>query len=153
MNMGNLNNASKESFSAEQVARISGLSSYMIDYLSRSKIVKPTVLPQPGRGRRRLYSFGDIVVLRAVSTLLSSGISVARLRKGISTLQKQYGRELRTTPSHFFCTDGKNVYFRDASGVVSDLTKGGQQVFAFVIDLKRLQADTEKKLKAQRRAA
>lgn len=145
--------STESSFTVEQVAHISGLSSYMIDYLSRTKIVKPTVLAQPGRGRRRLYSFGDIVVLRAVSTLLGSGISVARLRKGISALQKLYGRDLRTTSSQFFCTDGKNVYFRDASGVVSDLTEGGQQVFTFVIDLGRLQLDTERKLDQKNRAA
>jgi len=142
-----------DSFDAVQVVKICGMSRYMVDYLARAKIVKPTILAQPGRGSRRLYSFGDLVTLRTASTLLASGISVAKLRAGLATLQKKYGRQLQTTPADFFCTDGKSVYFRDASGVVSDLSGGGQQVFAFVIDLKRLHADTAKIVAAEGKVA
>jgi DNA-binding transcriptional MerR regulator len=152
MNMAKTKATGFDSFDAEQVARLSGLSCYMVDYLARSKIVKPTLLPNPGRGRRRRYSFGDIVVLRTVATLLKSGVSVAKLRRGVSILQKKYGRDVSNTPADFFCTDGKNVYFRDASGVLSDLSEGGQQVFAFVIDLKRVHAETERIISAERKA-
>lgn len=139
----------KSTYSSREAAAISGLSVYMVDYLARSKIIEPSIRLRPGRGKKRLYAFGDLVALKVAAAILQAGISVAKLRKSLATLQKKYGRKLRTTPSSFFCSDGDTVYFRDADGVVADLTKGGQMSFLFVLDLRSIHDETAEAIKLQ----
>src|SRR5262249_41239093 len=118
-------------FTAAQAARLAGFRSpMMVDYLARTEVVVPSVLKQPGRGRRRLYSFGDLVVLRAVSRLLESGISVARLKMALQSLQRNF-RQLNPEDalSRYLITDGRNVYLEEESGALTDLTRAGQMTF------------------------
>jgi DNA-binding transcriptional MerR regulator len=117
----------------------------MVDYLARTEVVVPSVLRKPGRGRRRLYSFGDLVVLRAVGRLLESGISVARLKTALKTLQRNF-RHLRPegTLCRYLITDGRNVYLEEESGALTDLTDAGQMAFAFVVDIRGARDDVIK---------
>jgi MerR HTH family regulatory protein len=137
-------------FDSAQASAICGLSRTMVDYLARSSVVRPTVRRGPGRGRRRLYSFGDLVTLRAVKVLLRAGVSVAKLKRGMATLQKKYGRSFESCPADFFLTDGRTVLFRSSIDVVADITAGGQLVFGFMCDLRQLHTDTAKLVKAHR---
>src|SRR5690242_15438177 len=111
-------------FSSKRAARLSRLTPVMVDYLARTKVVVPTIKARPGRGKPRLYSFGDLVTLRAVKTLLKAGFSVKRLKRGMADLQEAYGRTLGECPGHYLFTDGKKLFLRDAEDSVREVTAG-----------------------------
>lgn len=137
-------NQKATSFDSAQAATISGLARTMVDYLARTNVVRPSLLRRPGRGRRRLYSFGDLVTLRAVRALLKAGVSVAKLKRAMATLQSHYGRSLGSCPAEYLFTDGRSVYFRSAKDVVADVAEGNQLVFLFMCDLRQLHAETDR---------
>ena len=114
----------------------------MVDYLARTGIVTPSIRAKPGRGRRRLYTFGDVVLLRAVNVLLSAGLSVAKLKIALDTVRSKF-RNL--TPeqamSRFLITDGQKVLLEDETHALIDLTADGQLVFAFVVDVEAARQD------------
>ena len=120
-------------------SKLSGLSSAMVDYLCRTEIFVPTGRPKPGRGRSRLYTFGDLVVLRGLRALLASGISVARLKKALATLREMHTEITpKTVPAKYLVANGRQVFFWDEKRRLEDLTAGGQMAFAFVLEVARL---------------
>lgn len=125
-----------------RASAVTGHTAYMLDYLARAGIVKPSVRAEPGRGRRRQYAFGDLVTLRVVRKLLAAGVSVAKLKRSLAKLQSSYGRHFANTPADFFCSDGESVFLRSADDVIADISNGGQQVFTFMLDLRQLHKET-----------
>lgn len=124
-------------FTCRQAARLAGFDNHMmVDYLCRQKLVVPSLRSAPGRGRARLYTFWDVVLLRAINRILSAGIPVARLKKGLSDLQK----ELKSlTPEEaiirrFVVTDGHEIMMVEKAGEIVEVTNNGQLAFAFVLD-------------------
>jgi DNA-binding transcriptional MerR regulator len=126
----------REHFDIRQVSTLTDFKPAMVDYLCRSGVLVPSGRSQPGRGKRRLYTFGDIVMLRAIRHLLGCGISVAKLR-GALHAARQHHKEITESslPWKYMVTDGTKVYFHDREGVVEQLTGEGQLVFHFVIKL------------------
>ena len=107
----------------------------MVDYLCRERLVVPTTPSQPKRGRRRKYTFGDLVILRAVAKLLQKGVSVSRLKASLHALRGRHPEITRDgLPASFLVTDGKTILFRESHEIVEELNSG-QLVFAFVMEL------------------
>jgi len=108
----------------------------MVDYLCRHELVVPSMRASPGRGRARLFTFWDVVLLRAINRILSAGVPVARLKKGLADIQK----ELKgLTPEEaivrrFVVTDGHEVMLVNDANDIVELTNKGQLAFAFVLD-------------------
>ena len=123
------------------VERLTGLKRGMIDYLCRAKIVVPSRMGSKGRGRgvRRVYSFGDVVLLRTYAKLLKAGVSVKRLKDAHGTWSRHFKTmDHQTPPTQYLVTDGERVLFRDEKNVLTDLNSGGQLAFAFVVDLNQI---------------
>jgi hypothetical protein len=137
-------------FVTAQAASISGLNGLMVDYLARTEVVIPSINAKPGRGRPRLYSFGDLVALRTVKVLLEAKVEVKNVKSCIAILQKKYGKTLTNCPGDFLFTDGKSIYLRSGKELVDDVSKGGQLVFLFMCDLRQIHAQTKQ---AERRIA
>ena len=136
--------ARTNSYDSSEAAAISGLPRMTVDYLARMEVVIPSVEAKPGRGRPRLYSFGDLVALRAVKALLNAKVEVANVKSCIATLQRKYGKTLTNCPADYLFTDGRSVYLRDGKDSFADVTKGGQLVFLFMCDLKQMHVQTER---------
>lgn len=121
-------------FDIGTVAKLSGLSIAMVDYLCRTKIVVPTCKLR-GRGRKRLYTFPQIIVLRVISKLLGAGVSVSKLGKAIKGLKKFHPEITpNTLPGLYLVTNGAEIYFRRKDEVLECLSNG-QLSFAFVIEI------------------
>ncbi|MBA8887403.1 hypothetical protein FHW12_001617 [Dokdonella fugitiva] len=60
----------------------------------------------------------------------------------MATLQRKYGKNLTTCPADYLFTDGQSVFLSDGDRSVADVTKGGQQVFLFMCDLRQIHALT-----------
>lgn len=115
-----------------------GLSRAMLTYLAHQQIVRPSETRHAARGRRRLYSFGDLILLRAIARLLEQGIEVKRLRPQLQKLQKEFNTQQEfATALKYLVTDGADVFTVEGKDqITSALT--GQLAFAFLLDLRQL---------------
>ena len=136
----------KSNFSTDDAAHLAGFKTpMMVDYLCRSGIVVPTARSRPGRGRPRLYSFGDVVVLRAISRLLSTGLPVVRLKVALRRLQRDFrGLSSETVIKRYLITDGRDVFLEEEPGALVNLNREGQMAFAFIVDVGHARDDVVK---------
>ncbi len=129
------------SFKVGVAAKLAELTVSMVHYLCRTEILIPTERGSRGRGRHRLYSFGDVVILRAIAKLLKNGVSVSRLKAALVTLRSFHSDITpNSLPGALLCTDGKYVYFKKNRDVLEDLNRG-QFAFAFIIELASIQKE------------
>ncbi len=90
---------------------------------------------------QRLFSFGDIVVLRAVAKLLDGGVSVYRLRRALGALRTTHASiTCARMPAAYLVTDGRDVLLRHKSGVF-ELLATGQFSFAFVVEMESVRKE------------
>jgi DNA-binding transcriptional MerR regulator len=120
---------------AARAAELAGISLEMLNYLSREGLIAPSG-SAVGRGRRRLYTFGDVVTLRLIGRMLRTGLEVRRLKRGLATIHdriKHEGPEENALRN--LATDGLDLFVWNADGSLESLTSGGQLSFGFLIDL------------------
>ena len=64
----------EEGYGAKRAAEITGITYRQLDYWDRTDLVRPSLVQATGSGSRRLYSYRDLLELRAVKSLLDAGI-------------------------------------------------------------------------------
>ncbi|MFV8671606.1 MerR family transcriptional regulator [Ralstonia pseudosolanacearum] len=133
-----------EFFTAEQSARLAGLSLDMVNYLCRHEIVVARGNTVRGRGQARRYLYADVLMLRVMAQLLKQGVSVLGLRKSLAAYRKRKG-SLDVDSCRYFVTDGYNVFLQDG-GRFEDLASG-QRVFAFVLDMEVVRNAVQKEIR------
>ncbi len=98
-----------------------------------------------------MYTFTDVLLLRVIAELLSSGISVARLRTSLSVLKKRQSRlQLEPLGPEFVATDGRNLYLCEAESTLESLSDKGQLAFFFVLHLSTLRDDIRQRAQEQK---
>jgi DNA-binding transcriptional MerR regulator len=124
-------------------------------------LVEPSVQSTGGRpGRRRLYSFRDLVALRVVKSLLDNGMSVQRVRRAWDYLRRTADMEDHLAEVRLV-TDGQSI-FRVASDdeELLDALRQGQLAFFVAIneiarsvedDVTRFELDRDRFLELLRR--
>ena len=123
-------------------AKLSGLTVTMVNYLGRTDVLVPSRPKERKRGRARRYILGDVVMLRILASLLKSGISVDRLKKGLKTFRKYHPKITpKSLPAKYLVTDGIKVYLRHKNQILETLDDKGQMAFAFVVEIERVRAD------------
>ncbi len=141
-----MKNEAKNYFTANEAARLSGLTRTMLDYLCRTKISEPTVACKRGRGCRRHYSFGDVVLLRSIARMLHAGMSVLRLKRALQSLRKRHPEITPDSlPGTHLVTDGRKVFFQRGSHAVEELITG-QLSFAFVLEIAKVKKEVLEQL-------
>jgi len=135
----------KTEYGIVESAKLADLEPPMVDYLCRTGIVVPSMSPRRGRGRLRKFSFGDVVMLRAIAALLRAGVSVARLNRSLKSLRALHPEITPSAlPSRYLVTDGTRVYFWNGEGSLESMDEGGQLSFGFVLELTRLRSEVLK---------
>ena len=121
---------------AATAANLSGLSPTMITYLSRIDVLKPQGHEKPQRGKRRQFTFTDVLFLRVISELLSKGIEVKRLGSALMRAKgdAEAWKSISKAPGRYLVTDGTELYIR-REGQLESKTFNGQLAFGFVLDL------------------
>lgn len=124
-------------YTTKEAAQLSGLTRTMLDYLVRSDLLVPSLSVNcPKRGRPRKYSFGDLVILRAISHLVEMGVSITRLKSALKQLFETHDEITPgTIPGRYLVTDGTSVYFRKDNHTIESLNQGGQLTFSFVLEV------------------
>jgi uncharacterized protein (DUF433 family) len=104
-----------QAFTAERVRAITELSLRQLQYWDERGFLKPSLTARQGRGRKRLYSFGDLVSLKVAGQLRKLGISLQQIRKVDGHLRELDYRnplaELR------FFVSGSVLYFEESGTV------------------------------------
>jgi DNA-binding transcriptional MerR regulator len=117
------------SFRTSEVSRVVGASHSQLAYWDKTGLVRPSLRPARGRGSRRLYSIEDIFELQILMRLLSSSLSLQRIRSSFRFIRGQS----RTLASFVVLTDGETVYFYEDDQVLVDTLKQGQTVLRVAV--------------------
>ncbi len=124
-----------EAFTAQQACRLTGCTSHQLRYWDRVMLVQPSVQSTGGRpGKRRLYSFRDLVALRVVRSLLDNGMSVQRVRRAWDYLRRTADMDAHLSEVRLV-TDGQSIFHvaSDDEELV-DALREGQLAFFVAID-------------------
>jgi uncharacterized protein (DUF433 family) len=119
-------------FTVERVRALTGLSLRQLQYWDETNLVRPGLTARQGRGRKRLYSFQDLVALRVAAQLRNDGITLQQIRKVVGHLRNlDYSQPLAEI--RFIVQDGQ-LYFNEA-----DTWRAGhrpaQVVASFVVNV------------------
>ena len=74
-------------YNTKTVVKITDLTARRVDYWDRMHFIKPSLKEASGYGTARLYSFKDLVQLKAAKTLIDQGLSLQKIRKAITYLK------------------------------------------------------------------
>ncbi|WP_370318083.1 MerR family transcriptional regulator [Tessaracoccus sp. OH4464_COT-324] len=106
--------------------RVAGITYRQLDYWARTGLVVPSIQEAGGSGTQRLYSFGDILLLRVVKRFLDVGISLRQVRAAVDHLR---ARGISDVTSVTLVSDGFSVFEVTSANELYDLTRGGQGMF------------------------
>ena len=123
----------QSSFSSLDVAKITGVSLRQLQWWDEQGVVTPLQ-----QGHRRLYKMHEVVEVSLITELRRKGISLQKIRKVLSHLQREYGSKLFQPNSNgsdlHLLTDGENVYLEDSDrGIVNILKESNQPIISVCI--------------------
>jgi DNA-binding transcriptional MerR regulator len=121
----------EQGFRAPAASQIADISYRQLDYWARTGLVVPTLQDATGSGTQRLYSFGDLVQLRTVKSLLDAGISLQQIRLAIGALRNRGVRDLASVT---LMSDGTSVFECTSDNEILDLLRGSHGVFAITMN-------------------
>ncbi|RLB50219.1 MAG: MerR family transcriptional regulator [Deltaproteobacteria bacterium] len=118
-------------YSMDEVARVFGLKVGRLRYWDRSGFIKPS-----GRsGRRRFYTFLDLIGLRVAKGLLDGGMTLQQVRKSVDALKTNLPKVVRPLSELRVTTDGTTVVVQGENGTFEPTT--GQMVLDFEVSALR----------------
>jgi len=124
-----MTNSFARGFSGPTVCRLTGVTYRQLDYWARTELVTPSITPASGSGSKRAYSYGDLLEVKVIKSLLNAGVSLSRARHAVECLRTSLGADLAS--SSLVLSDAGSVLAHD-DGELVDLMRGGQGVFNIV---------------------
>ena len=117
--------ATLDAFTGRRAAEIVGITYRQLDYWARTDLVRPSLRDASGSGTRRLYSYRDLLELRAIKTLLDAGIRLESVRQVFTYLREQLGEDV--TSANLVIQGSRSVLVQ-SDGELVDLLREGQGV-------------------------
>jgi DNA-binding transcriptional MerR regulator len=148
----------KRSYSAREVASLTGLTARQLQWWDSSRLLAPSVAPrrtEAGGYTERRYSPVEVMELMALAELRRHGVTVGKIRKLLAILRDQFGVRLFETIGEggklTLLTDGIEIYGRSPHGELYNLLKAPDQPLLVIGDdaprLRELTARARKKKK------
>ena len=128
-----------EGFTAQQATRLTACTPHQLRYWFKVGLVSPSLQSTGGRpGRRRLYSFRDLVALRVVKSLLDNGMSVQRVRRAWDYLRRTAGMDTHLSEVRLV-TDGHTIFAvaHDEQELLDALRQGQLAFFVAINEIAR----------------
>ena len=124
----------KRSYSAREVAVLTGLSARQLQWWDARRLLSATVASRPtkaGGFTERRYSPVDLYELLALADLRRKGFTVQKIRKILTVLRDDFDLRLFDALGEggqvTLLTDGKEVYAKTVSGEFINLLRGPKQ--------------------------
>jgi DNA-binding transcriptional MerR regulator len=127
----------RESFSAGEAAKITGVPYRNLDHWARTKFIVPSISEARGTGSERKYAFDDLVALRVARELREGGISTQALRRVVDKLRHMKGLQNPLASSRLVVVGSDVKLVNSCEEVISLLDRPGQAAFAFMVNLER----------------
>lgn len=112
-------------FSGRRTAEIVGITYRQLDYWARTDLVKPSLAEARGSGSRRLYSYRDLLELKAIKTLLDAGLKLELVRQVFEYMRENLGSDI--TSANLVISGNRSVLVRSGEELV-DVLRNGQGV-------------------------
>lgn len=124
-------------YTSREAAQVSGVPFFTVDYWDRTRFLVPTVSAGQGRGkgRQRMYSYGDIVRLRIARELRDQKVSLETLR---AIVKKLAPATPRLAEAAWVLVGSKVEIARDQPALTALLAKPRRQPFGVLLDLRGL---------------
>ena len=124
-----------EGFTAQQATRLTACTPHQLRYWDKVALVEPSLQQTGGRpGRRRLYSFRDLIALRVVKSLLDNGLSIQRVRRAWDYLRRTGDMDDHLADVKLV-TDGQSIFaVAHDEAELLDALRQGQLAFFVKID-------------------
>ncbi len=132
-------------FSTRRTAEIVGVTYRQLDYWAREDFMKPSLAAAAGSGSRRLYSYGDLLELKVIKSLLDGGIDLKQVRKIFKYLRDNLQTDVTTAnlvisgTKSVVVSSGEDLFdlLQNGQGVLNVLPLGGvkKEVDAAIVDL------------------
>jgi DNA-binding transcriptional MerR regulator len=133
----------EQGFRVPDVQRLTGITYRQLDYWTRTGLVQASVREAGGSGTQRLYSFTDVLELKAIKRMEDVGLSLQKIRKAVKNLRTILDK---SPHSASLVSDGNTMYAVEDQGEIVDLLSRGQG--AFFIPLPQLRTELEKAVAA-----
>ncbi|TAK21454.1 MAG: DUF433 domain-containing protein [Chloroflexota bacterium] len=135
-------------FSPDQVCRLTSLSDRQLRYWDKTEFFSPEFRAQIQRSpQARVYSFRDVVGLRAIAELLKvHKVPLQQLRKVDARLDERYRDPWANL---VFWVGGRRVLFEDEQRAISTPDGAGQKAMPF--DLARIRGEVTRAIADMRR--
>jgi DNA-binding transcriptional MerR regulator len=124
-----------DGFTAHQATKFTGCTPRQLRYWDQIGLVRPSVQSTGGRpGVPRMYSFRDLVALKVVRSLLTSGMSLQRVRRAWEYLNRRAHLDQHLSEVKLI-TDGVSIFkVARRNGEIIDALNEGQLAFFVAID-------------------
>jgi DNA-binding transcriptional MerR regulator len=137
-------------FLSNDVIALTGITARQLQWWDERGVVVPS-----REGHRRVYSWDELVTVAVICQLRRRGFSLQRMRKVITSLQKEFGTNLAASVSasseYHLLTDGTRLYLRTSARQVVDLLKNARQpMFDICLsdEVRRVRAEIQSRKKA-----
>lgn len=128
-------------YTVNDVARLFGYTPSRLRYWHRSGLLEPSARV----GRRRYYTFQDLIGVRAAKGLLDNGVPLRQVRRTVESLRSSLPKTKRPLSELRVRADGRSVLVQDDAGTYEPTT--GQAILDFTID--SLETDVVRMLRSQ----
>ena len=128
-----------EGFTAQQASNLTLCTAHQLRYWDKVNLVQPSIQGTEGRpGRRRLYTFRDLVALRVVKSLLDNGMSVQRVRRAWDYLRRTADMDTHLSEIKLV-TDGISIFrvAQDEEQLLDALRQGQLAFFVAINEIAR----------------
>lgn len=114
-------------YSRDEVARLFEIPRGRLRYWAESRFL----VPSAKRGRRRFYTFQDLISIRVAKGLLERGIPLREVRKSVDAIRQALPKVVRPLAELRVVAEGHAMLVRDATGTFEPQT--GQLVLDFTV--------------------
>jgi DNA-binding transcriptional MerR regulator len=114
-----------DGFSGKQAADVVGITYRQLDYWARTDLVRPSLADAQGSGSRRIYTYRDLLELKAIKNLLDAGIKLEAVREVFRYLRDNLGEDVTTV--NLVISGNRSVLVRSGEEII-DLLRQGQGV-------------------------
>lgn len=138
------NRTVKCTFLTHEAVVLTGFSKYMLDYLAREDIFRPSGRKAGIPGNKREYSFEDVVLLRALKTICAGKGKIRHFTQSLKNYRRTFGPLLPGQQiDKFLVVQGNKLCAYDCGVGTVDLITG-QYTLSFVVDLGMVLRDVER---------
>jgi DNA-binding transcriptional MerR regulator len=118
-----------DGFRGPQVCKLVGITYRQLDYWARTNLLRPSLADAKGSGTQRVYSYGDLLELKVIKSLLDANVSLQSARTAVEYLRDNLGEEIASA-NLVLCGDTPLLVRED--GEIIDLVRKGQGVLNIV---------------------